>query len=336
MNARSFPAVSIPFVLVAFGACGGGEPTPPATPAPSGEAPSVAASKEPTPPPAAPAAALPKAPEAPKPVATWKDMMTPESVLYDEANDRYLVSNVNGKPLDKDGNGFISELSPDGTVKNLKWIESGKNKVTLNAPKGSVIVGDVFYVADIDRVRMFDLKSGAPKGEVAIAGATFLNDVAAGADGKIYVTDTGMKPGKTEPFEPAGTDAIYAIDKGKVKVLAKSKDLHGPNGILAGSKGLVFNTFGANEVSSLDEKNARKDLTKTPKGGLDGLVELPNGDLLVSSWEGSALYRGKLGGNFEAAISDLKAPADIGYDKKRGRVLVPHFLDNTVEAYELR
>ena len=41
---------------------------------------------------------------------------TPESVLHDEAADVYLVSNINGEPLEEDGNGFISRLSPDGDV----------------------------------------------------------------------------------------------------------------------------------------------------------------------------------------------------------------------------
>jgi hypothetical protein len=58
--------------------------------------------------------------------------------------------------------------------------------------------------------------------------------------------------------------------------------------------------------------------------------------LLVSSWQGSAIYRGKLGGAFELVLADQKSPADIGYDTKRGRVLVPHFTEDTVEAYELK
>ena len=64
---------------------------------------------------------------------------TPESVLHDAASDVYLVSNINGNPLDVDGNGSISRVSFDGTVAQLKWIEGGANGVTLNAPKGMAI-----------------------------------------------------------------------------------------------------------------------------------------------------------------------------------------------------
>ena len=68
---------------------------------------------------------------------------------------------------------------------------------------------------------------------------------------------------------------------------------------------------------------------------LDGIVALGDG-LLISSWEASAVYRGKPGGAFEVVLPEQKSPADIGYDTKRGRVLVPHFLENTVEAYALK
>jgi len=99
--------------------------------------------------------------------------------------------------------------------------------------------------------------------------------------------------------------------------------------------GLVVVTFGSGEVYGLDEKGKKKDVTKPPAGHLDGIVALGDA-LLVSSWDGSAVYRGKLGGTFETALGDQKTPADIGYDTKRGRLLVPHFAENTVEAYELK
>src|SRR5262245_722687 len=81
--------------------------------------------------------APPATPPGPKAVFHATGFQTPESVLYDDANDRYLVSNINGKPADADNNGYITVLGPDGKVVTEKWIEGGKNKVTLNAPKGS-------------------------------------------------------------------------------------------------------------------------------------------------------------------------------------------------------
>jgi sugar lactone lactonase YvrE len=181
---------------------------------------------------------------------------------------------------------------------------------------------------------MFDLKTGAPKGEVAIPGSTFLNDIATGPDGKVYVSDTGVKVG-ANGFEPTGTDAVYVIEKGHAKALAKSKDLGGPNGLIVTDKGVVVVTFGSGEVFSLDEKGKKENVSKPPSGGLDGVVALGD-QLLVTSWQGSAIYKGPLGGTFEPVLTEQKSPADIGYDTKRGRLLVPHFLEDTVEAYEVK
>jgi sugar lactone lactonase YvrE len=265
---------------------------------------------------------------------TYTGLSAPESVLYDADADRYLVSNINGKPLDKDNNGFISVLAPDGQVTALKWIEGGKKKVKLDAPKGLALVKGLLYVADISVVRTFDAATGAPKGDIPISGATFLNDVAAGPDGKVYVSDSGLKPGATD-FVPSGTDAVYAIEKGKTKVLAKGADLGHPNGVAWSDKGLLVVTFGSNELYRLDDKGAKQDVTKTPAGGLDGLVALGD-SVFVTSWQASAVFKGRLGGTFETVLADQKTPADIGYDTKRSRLLLPHLMADTVEVYDLK
>jgi hypothetical protein len=332
---------SLLLAAAAVVSCGGEAPPPAQAAAPAASAPApknsvvndsasaAAASSAP------PAAAEPPKPAAPAPVAKYTGLAKPESVLYDADNDRYLVSNINGSPFDKDNNGFISVLSPDGQVTTLKWIEGGKNKVKLDAPKGSAIVKGVLYVADITTVRMFDLKTGAPKGDIPIAGSTFLNDVVAGPDGKVYVSDSAFKMTASGGFDTTSTDAVYAIDKGKAKPLAKTTDLHAPNGLAWTDKGLVVCSTGAPEVFRLDDKGAKQDVTKTPAGHLDGLVSLGD-SLLVTSHDASAVLRGKLGGTFDTVLSDQKTPADIGYDTKRGRVLLPHLGEDTVEVYELK
>jgi SMP-30/gluconolaconase/LRE-like protein len=283
--------------------------------------------------------AEPPKPAGPTPVAKWADvgLAKPESIVYDADGDRYLVSNINGGALAKDDNGFVSVLSPDGQLTTLKWIEGGKNKVSLDGPKGLVIVDGLLYATDITNVRVFDRKTGAPKGTIPVPGSTSLNDIAVAPDGKIYVSDTGKKVGADgKTLEPNGNDSIYVIEGGTARTLAKRKDLRNPNGIVWTDNGLVAVTNDASgEVYRLDEKLARQDVTKLPTGTLDGLLALGD-SLLVTSWAGNAIYRGKLGGSFEVLIADLKSPADIGYDTKRGRLLVPLLLENTVFAYELK
>jgi hypothetical protein len=331
---RSASAVSLALALT-LPSCGGEAPPPAAPPPPTSAVPSASAAAAPEPAPSASAApAEPPKAAGPASVAKYTGFAAPESVLYDAENDRYLVSSIVGKPTDKDNNGFISILSPEGTVTTLKWIEGGQHKVKLNGPKGLAIAGGLLYVADIDVVRKFDLTSGAPKGEIAFPGATFLNDLASGPDGKVYVSDSGIKLSE-KGMEPTKTDAVYVIEKGKAKAIAKSTDLGGPNGLLVTDKGVVVVTFASGEVYRLDEKGKRQDVTKPPQGALDGVVALGD-SLLVSSWQASAVYKGKLGGTFEVVLGDQKSPADIGYDTKRGRLLVPRMTEDTVEVFELK
>jgi len=326
-------------LLAATVGCGGSQP--PAEQAPQPPASSIpAAPVESTQSPPAEA----KKPEPPKeekpapPTPVFRiaeGVSTPESVLYDEANDRYLVSNINGKPDEADNNGYIMEVSPEGKVLKPKFIAGGQDKVKLDAPKGTGIAGGILYVSDITVVRKFDLKTGAPKGEIAIPGATFLNDIAVAKDGRVFVSDSGIKSG-ANGFDPTGTDAVYVIEKnGKLKPVAKGKDLGGPNGLLAVEKGVLVATFNSNELYRLDDKGTKQDVTKLPSGGLDGIAEIGD-QLLLTSWQAATIYKGVLGGTFVVDYSELKGPADIGFDTKRKRVLVPRFLDNAVEVYDLK
>jgi sugar lactone lactonase YvrE len=335
LNYRSI--LSLGLLAATFG-CASSPPPPEQAPTPAASSlPPAPVEATQTPPADAkkPEPAKEDKPAAPTPVFRLTDgIVTPESVLYDEANDRYLVSNINGKPDEADNNGYITEVSPDGKVIKAKFIAGGVDKVKLDAPKGTGIAGGILYVSDITVVRKFDLKTGAPKGEIAVPGATFLNDIAVAKDGRVFVSDTGVKAG-ANGFDPTGTDAVYVIDKGKLKTIAKSKDLGGPNGLLAVDKGVLVVTFGNNELYRLDEKGVKQDVTKLPGGALDGIAQA--GDkLLVSSWQTSSVYRGTLGGTFEVVLSELKGPADIGFDSKRQRVLVPRFMENAVEVYDLK
>jgi sugar lactone lactonase YvrE len=254
---------------------------------------------------------------------------TPESVLYVADQDVYFVSNINGEPLGADDNGFISKIDPEtGKVTEAKWIDGSKDTVKLDAPKGMAIADGILYVADISVVRKFDAKTGEPKGEVKINGATFLNDVAVATGGGVWVTDSGLDP----KFASTGTDAIYHIGADdKVKPLIKDKALAAPNGIIAGDNGSVWIVnFGSGEIYAVDAKGKKAAGQKLPKGQNDGIVALDGGEYLVTSWEGSAIYRGKPGGEWKPVVENVKSPADIGWDSKRKRVLIPVFQGNSV------
>jgi hypothetical protein len=255
---------------------------------------------------------------------------TPESVVYDARADVYLVSNVDGSPLDVDDLAFISRVRPDGSVEALRWIDATEPDIELNAPKGMALVGDVLYVADIKSLRKFDRNTGKALGSIELPGATFANDVCADRAGNVFVSDSGIAAG----FMPSGSDAIYRVSAhGEVSVLARDVALGRPNGITVSGTDLWVATFGSGELYRLAEDGQRSDVQKLPKGSLDGVVAW-KGRLFVASWEASAIYE-RSGDTFVERVSNIPAPSDIGIDDKRGRLLIPLFYDNTVVVYPL-
>jgi sugar lactone lactonase YvrE len=277
-----------------------------------------------------------KAPAGPTKVATVDSLQTPESVLWDQGLDVYFVSNINGNPSVKDGNGFISRVKPDGGMDSLHFIQGGKNGVTLNAPKGLAVRGDTLWVTDIDAVRAFNAKTGTPIASVAVPGAVFLNDPAFGPDGSLYVTDTGLGFDAKGNMSHPGPDRIWRIapDR-KVSVAAQGDTLKGPNGITwdgANGRFIVVANNGP-YVFSWKPGDAAPAVIATGPGGFDG-VEVTDGMIYVSSWTDStvAMYES---GHEMKVITGVPSPADIGFDAKRRRILVPIFMGNRVEVWQL-
>src|SRR5437667_172839 len=178
-----------------------------------------------TAPPASPAAPTPS-PAPPTPVATKvavvEGFLTPESVKYDTAQDVYFVSNVNGGPLAKDNNGFISRVRPDGQV------TVAVRGDTLGRPNGITLdsVGKRFIVVQFGGRSVLAWKPGekAPsviaKGPggfdgVEIAGNRLL--VSSWADSTVSSYETGQEV-KVITGVPSPADIGYDAKRKRVLV----------------------------------------------------------------------------------------------------------------------
>jgi sugar lactone lactonase YvrE len=262
----------------------------------------------------------------------------PESVRYDAELDVYYVANINGNPSQKDNNGFIARVRADSTGSMTMLVEGGKRGARLNAPKGMALRGDTLFVADIDMLRMFNRRTGAPIDAVSFAAhkATFLNDVAAGPDG-IYVTDTGIvfdsQGGMTHP----GVNRIFKVVRYTVTEVAKGDSLMNPNGIAwdaAGNRFILAGFGGPNLQTLAPGDSIPKTLVAGP-GGYDGVEILANGNILVSSWTDSTVHVVHGGSHMMPLVRNVSAPADIGVDTKRNVLAVPRFNDGKVEYYRI-
>jgi sugar lactone lactonase YvrE len=260
----------------------------------------------------------------------------PECVIHDVRHDVYLVSNMNGAPHDKDDNGFISRVSPDGTMLQRKWIDGASPDVTLNAPRGMALDATKLYVVDVDSVQVFDRETGAQLATWPVPDAHFPNDVRVDADGNLLVTETGIHLSPEGPI-PEGDSVVWKFDAaGTPTAIARGLELLGPNGIAATERGIVLVSFLGTDVYRLVDGH-REPIATLPKGLLDGLVELDDGSFLVTSWEARGVYRVYPDGTAYLAIHStaMVGPASIEYDFTREQAIVPNALANTltIEPY---
>ncbi len=238
-------------------------------------------------------------------------LKVPESVLYDQGNNRCFISNINGKPAEKNGEGFISIMDKQGKIINLKWATG------LNAPKGMDLKGNNLYVADIDRVAVIDSRTGTVIKFINVPGSVFLNDVATGSDGNVYVTDTRQ-------------GVIYILKAGKPEIWSSDSKLKGVNGItvensnlLIGSQGyLLKGDVNTGEVSVIAETDIQ----------IDGLIPLGNEHYIVSAWIGKVQYLSPE--NPPKELFDSKPlnfhTADMGYLPDEKLLLIPTFTDRVI------
>lgn len=259
----------------------------------------------------------------------------PWSALHDVAADVYLVSSVNGQPLEKDGNGYISRVRPDGAMER-HWLRSGVGGVTLHAPKGMAIHAGILHVADVDVVRRFDAASGAPRGETAIPGAGFLDDVAVGPDGSVFVSDRGVGGGSPSA---AGTDAIWRIaPDGALSALAKGEALGQPSALVARPQGLYVAGSRDGVFAQIDYRGVRTELATAPTAQLVGLARVEDAagaGWIAASQAGRCLYRFDAKGGVQRLPGAPITAGDIGFDAGRGRLLLPVFAADRLEVVPL-
>ncbi|HEV7366733.1 MAG TPA: hypothetical protein VGN76_12875 [Gemmatimonadales bacterium] len=265
------------------------------------------------------------------------NLQGPESARYDRDLDVWFVSNVNGPPTRKDNNGYISRLRPDGAIYSLKFIEGGKKGVTLNAPKGLAISGDTLWVADIDFARAFNKRTGEVIANVNAQGrARFLNGAAVGPYGAIYMTDTGVLFDNKGALSHPGPDQVLKITRGGATAALTSPKLEGPNGIAwdPKEKRFVIVSFLGKGIYGWKPGQTELESLGSGPGQQDGVVALPDGRLVVTSWADSSLFVLEKGQTRKVA-SGIASPADIDFEEKDSRVAVPQLMENKVQFWEL-
>jgi len=308
MISKTLTALLSLFVVVALTACN-------SAPAPAEK-------------PAEPAAAPPAPPKPDEAKWTATDgISAPESVYIDAASGDIYTSQIEGMPDKKDGMGHISKLSGDGKVTNAMWVTG------LNAPKGLRAANGTLWVADIDEVVGIDMAMGKITSHVKVPGAQFLNDVATGDDGTVYVSDTFAS-------------RISAIKDGKVTTIASGPNFEYPNGLLVEGDKLVVGGWGKPEpdfstkvpgrLYTLDLKTKEKKLiTPDPAGNFDGLESDGSGGYIVTDYNKGKLLRISSTGEIKEISTLMPGIADLAYIPAQHLAIIPHMNENKIVAYDI-
>jgi len=262
-----------------------------------------------------------RASEKPSPITAYlkwslaRAFKVPESALYDAGHQVIFVSNINGKPAAADGNGFISQVSPDGKLFKLHWVDG------LNAPKGLAVLQDTLWVADLDAIVQIDIPQARILRRIDLQ-AQFMNDLTVDAHGTVYGSDSF-----------AGR--IYRIKAGRATVWIDG-GLAGPNGLLSETNRLLVLSNSQGTIYSIDyQTKAIRQWVKIG-GSLDGIVACGK-DYLVSNYLGEVWYltaAGQLTRLTDTRADGVQA-ADIGFIPDRKLLLIPTFSENSLTAYEI-
>jgi hypothetical protein len=250
------------------------------------------------------------------------------------------ISNVGKdfKPLDKDGDGFISKLSLDGKILELKFLpQNGK----LDSPKGMAIVNNVLYVTDIDKILGFDLTDQKKTFELNFEAekTLLLNDLTAKDSSVLFVSAMDIH----KIFQ------VNISDTPKYSWLRITPEIKKPNGLFwdEANKKLYLGMFGREDnangskgdigfISFDNDQQASYTELTSYQGNIDGLALVGN-KLFFTDW----LAYGKDGKQGTLKMLDLNTKAvkdvienkidgagDFYLDEKKSTVWIPKMRDN--------
>jgi len=244
----------------------------------------------------------------------------PESAAYDPARNAIYVSSWDGyNPSRGEPRQFLSRFSLDGKLETLRWVDGLRN------PSGIAVRGDTLLAVEPRGLAEIDIPSATIRRRIPIPDAFALNDVAIGAGGEAFLSDSRK-------------DAIFRVADGRAEEWLSGKEIARPNGLLVAGGTLYLGVNGDGRLKAVDlATKAIRVVADLGEGTIDGIQPDGDGSLLVTHNEGR-LFRVSQDGKVTLLVDGTtvqESLADIGYVPEKRMVVAPTFTGNGVVAYRL-
>ena len=237
---------------------------------------------------------------------------SPESVTYDSAGSRYLISNTSSSK--------IVQRNLQGVVTDFATVGGSIHGITVYNGRA--------YVCNGNKVRGYNLTTAAEEFNVTLTGSTFLNDIAIDNSGIAYVSDFTNR-------------RIYKLNTNNSDFWIYVLTTNQPNGVYVDAvrnRLLICCWGGSAPVKQVNfADSVISNIITTPYSNCDGISLDRNDNVYISTWGIQSVVKYDI--NFANApvvvTGGLSNPADIYVNKNSDTLAVPNAGNSTVTFYFL-
>jgi len=251
------------------------------------------------------------------PVSAQNLLDSPESIVFDEVHNRYLVSNY--------GNGDIIAIDMEG---NQSYFNRDLSHVA-----GLYIYEDILYAASngftYDGLVLINLETGELISTIVFPYKDIINGITADSSGYLYVTDWDDGG--------AGGNKIYQVKISDLSWSICVSTINLPNGIEFDEENnrlvVISNYSGNNRIYSVELPGFNvSEIRSLGAGGCDGITRDNDGYWYFSDWPFNHVFRFSpdFSSLSEVVVTGLDNPADIDFNLRDNVLAIPNNGSNSV------